>query len=65
MTNDYKYAGTPLTSTIAAELTLEFFSGKTVERIEITETVVHVLLSRAVCLPKEKQIKLLKQHYRD
>ena len=42
MNNGYKYVGVPLTPSIAQELIIEKFSGQTVKKQEIDETVVQI-----------------------
>ena len=52
MNNDYKYAGTSLTPSIACELIIEEFSGKTAERQKIIEAIVKIHCDRKGLPPK-------------
>ncbi len=52
--NDYEYVGVPLIPKIAQELIIEKFSGKTVNRQEIIETVIQIHCDRGG-LPSEAQ----------
>lgn len=57
MNNDYKYVGVPLTPSIAQKLIKEQFSGQTVKKQKIVETVVPIHEERGGLPSKAKSVK--------
>ena len=57
MNNDYEYVGVPLTPSIAQKLIKEQFSGQTVKKQKIVETVVPIHEERGGLPSKAKNVK--------